>query len=116
MNNRAALAVCGEKLAGVVAKRTLVGPQPSHSKTGEQLKAFHRGRLRLEHMGSRVTASGTTFASVHCDAPMTAGLGSPPRFLAFNEREQIGVHLILERRAQTVRGALVDLQARALNE
>jgi hypothetical protein len=44
------------------------------------------------------------------------GLGSPPRFLAFNEREQIGVYLILERRAQTVRGALVDLQARALNE
>src|SRR6202048_2762115 len=43
-------------------------------------------------------------------------LGSPARFLAFDEREQIGAHLVLVRRAQTMWGALVDLQSCALDE
>src|SRR6266851_4829108 len=47
---------------------------------------------------------------------LAAGLASLPRFLTFNERKQIGVHLVLERCAQAVRGALVDLQGRALDE
>src|ERR1700730_48691 len=38
------------------------------------------------------------------------------RFLAFSECEQIGAHLLLVRRAQPMRGALVDLQGCALDE
>jgi hypothetical protein len=38
------------------------------------------------------------------------------RFLAFRECDQIGTHLVLVRRAQAVRGALVDLQGCALDE
>src|SRR6478672_8088624 len=45
-----------------------------------------------------------------------ADLGSLPRFLSFNEREKIGADLVLVRRAQTVRGALVDFQGCALDE
>jgi hypothetical protein len=45
-----------------------------------------------------------------------AGLGTLPCFLAFDEHEQIGVHLVLERRAQTVWGALLDRQCRAFDE
>src|SRR5271169_142904 len=33
-----------------------------------------------------------------------------------DEREQIGIHLVLKRRAQTMRRAVVDLQRRALDE
>src|SRR6476619_162942 len=45
-----------------------------------------------------------------------ADLGSLPRFPSFNEREKIGADLVLVRRAQTVRGALVDFQGCALDE
>ena len=38
------------------------------------------------------------------------------RFLAFSKRKQIGAHLVLVCRAQAVRGALVNLQGRALDE
>src|SRR6202023_3681081 len=44
------------------------------------------------------------------------GLDSPTRFLAFDEREQISAHLVLVRRAQTMRGALIDLQNCAFDE
>src|SRR6202011_1700719 len=43
-------------------------------------------------------------------------LGGLPRFLAFGEGKQIGAHLVLVCRAQAVRGPLVDLQGRALDE
>ena len=47
---------------------------------------------------------------------MRRGLGSPTRFLAFDEREQISAHIVLVRRAQTMRGALIDLQNCAFDE
>src|SRR5260370_8530127 len=53
---------------------------------------------------------------MRCALTTPVGLGSLPRFLAVDESEQIGIHLVLERRAQTVRGALVDLQSRAFDE
>ena len=42
-----------------------------------------------------------------------AGLGSLPRFLAFNEREWIGIHLVLERRSMSYR-ACVRIRALGL--
>src|ERR1700676_4737675 len=47
---------------------------------------------------------------------MRRGLGSPARFLSFDEREQISAHLVLVRRAQTMRGALIDLKNCAFDE
>src|SRR5229473_1604769 len=52
---------------------------------------------------------------------ITAGSNSTMRCYAYDrlrpeEREKVFVDLVLERRAQTVRGALVDLQDRALDD
>src|SRR6266478_8282056 len=66
------------------------------------LVAYHAARAAAE------LQSGNARVEI-CNAVVLSRL---PRLLAFDEREQIGTNLVLVRRADAVRGALVDLQRR----